>query len=182
MTPPGERGRRRPSGKSALEFALMLAVCFALVFGFIRPVVAAPVYVSSGSMIPTLGVLDRVFVNKLADDFSSPERGEIFLFEDPANGPDPLIKRVIGVSGDEVELRVGKLFLNGEPQNEPYVNQQTPDTRSFGPVTVPEGYVFVMGDNRSNSLDSRFFGPISEDDLIGEAVFRFWPVGRIGAV
>jgi signal peptidase I len=171
--------RRRSRLRGAVEFLLMLAVSFALVFGFVRPVVASPVFVDSGSMIPALQIHDRLLINKLSDDFSEPERGDIVLLEDPAGGDTPLIKRAVGLPGETVELRNGDLFINGEFVEEPYVKDSAPDT-NFGPVKVPGDHYFVMGDNRGNSLDSRTFGPVPEESLIGEALLRFWPPGRAG--
>ena len=176
--------------KSLVELPLILLISFALVFGFVRPVVASPFYVGSGSMEPTLHgcqgcTNDRVLINKLAYDFEGPERGDIVLLHDPEGGAEPLIKRVVGLPGDRIAVRHGKLFLNGKPRKEPYVVHRAcvrsmPLTCSFGPVTVPRGHVFMMGDNRASSYDSRFFGPVPEDSLIGEALFRFWPPGRLG--
>ncbi|MCA1688010.1 MAG: signal peptidase I [Actinobacteria bacterium] len=163
-----------------LEFLVILLVSFVLVFGFVRPVIAAPFYVGSESMDPTLEVWDRVLINKLAYDFVEPERGDIVLFESPEGGKDPLIKRVVGLPGERIELRNGRLFVNGEPEEEPYLRGRLPGATSYGPVRVPEDHVFVMGDNRNNSFDSRFFGPVPEENLIGEALFRFWPPGRAG--
>ena len=133
-------------------------------------------------MVPTLHVWDQLLINKLAYDIEGPERGDIVLFRDPE---EDLIKRVVGVPGDEIAVRDGRLFLNDEPQKEPYVAGETciryqPKTCSFGPATVPKGHIFVMGDNRAHSYDSRFFGPVPEETLIGEALFRFWPPGRAG--
>ncbi|MBA3424984.1 MAG: signal peptidase I [Rubrobacter sp.] len=157
-------------------------------FGFVKPVVADSRYVGSGSMIPTLKVghgtlqQDRVLVNKLAYDFGEPERGDIALFESVEGGEDDLIKRVIAVEGDIVEIRHGILYLNGRRQEEPYLKRRPEDHRSFGPGTVPENHIFVMGDNRAISHDSRFFGPVPEEKLIGEAVLRYWPVDRVGRI
>ena len=178
--------RRNVLLKSLLELPVILLISFALVFGFVRPVVASPFYVGSESMVPTLQVWDRLLINKLAYDLEEPERGDIVLFRDPEGGEEPLIKRVVGLPGDKIAVRGGKLFLNGDPRKETYVAGKTciryqPKTCSFGPVTVPKEHVFVMGDNRANSLDSRFFGPIPEDTLIGEALLRFWPPGRAGS-
>ena len=178
--------RRNVVLRSLIELPIVLLISFELVFGFVRPVIASPFYVGSESMVPTLQVWDRLLINKLADDVQGPQRGDIVLFRDPEGGPDPLIKRVVGLPGDRVSLRGGRLFLNGEPRKEPYVAQEpcvvgAPRTCSFGPVTVPKGHVFVMGDNRAHSYDSRFFGPVPEETLIGEALFRFWPPGRAGS-
>jgi signal peptidase I len=185
------RPRRNVVPKSLIEVPVILLISFVLVFGFVRPVIASPFYVGSGSMEPTLHgcqgcTNDRVLINKLVYDLKEPERGDIVLFRDPEGGAEPLIKRVVGLPGDRIVVRHGTLVLNGELRNEPYVVNRAcvngvPKTCSFGPVTVPEGHVFVMGDNRARSYDSRFFGPVPEDSLIGEAVFRFWPPGRVGS-
>jgi signal peptidase I len=171
--------------KSLLELPVILLVSFALVFGFVRPVIASPFYVGSGSMVPTLEVWDRVLINKLTYRFTEPERGDIVLFESPDGAEEPLIKRVVGLPGETLELRDGVLFVDGKKVEEPYLRRRAcvrgmPRTCSFGPKTVPRGHVFMMGDNRTNSLDSRFFGPVPEEDLIGESLFRFWPPGRVG--
>ncbi len=177
--------------RSILEIPVIFLISFALVFGFVRPVVAAPFYVGSESMDPTLHgckgcTNDRLLINKLAYDIKAPKRGDIALFDDQQGGEKTLIKRVVGIPGDELELRNGKLSVNGEPLQEPYVKNDPckpgyPKTCSFGPVTVPEDHYFMMGDNRTRSTDSRFFGPVPEDDIIGEALVRFWPPGRAGA-
>ena len=91
-----------------------------------------------------------------------------------------LIKRVVGVPGDEITVRGGRLFVNGEPQREPYVNKKFPDRSFYAPTTVPKDNVFAMGDNRANSQDSRVFGPVPKENIEGEAFLRFWPPGRIG--
>ena len=178
--------RRKALLKSILEIPVILLISFALVFGFVRPVVAAPFHIPTESMVPTLMVKDRLLVNKLAYDLNDPERGDIALFENQQGQKDPLIKRVVGLPGEELELREGELYVDGAPREEPYLKRDPckpgyPKTCSFGPVTVPKNHVFMMGDNRANSLDSRFFGPVPENDVIGEALVRFWPPGRAGA-
>jgi signal peptidase I len=177
--------RRSALYRSLLEIPVMLLISFALVFGFVRPVIASPYKIPTPSMVPTIEVRDRILVNKLAYDLESPKRGDVVFFENQQGGKTPLVKRVVGLPGDKIEIRGGKLLLNGEPQQEPYVVNRAcapfaPKTCSFGPVTVPRGHVFVIGDNRTHSLDSRFFGPVPEKDLIGEALVRFWPPGRAG--
>ena len=178
------RGRRKKSGGGLLEFLLILVVAFALVFGFVRPFVVEAFYIPSGSMIPTLEIGDRVLVNKFIYRFEEPERGDVIVFEsvepNPDGSRDDLIKRVVAVGGDEVAVRDGELSINGEPQNEPYVNGEFPDASFFGPTVIPEGRIFAMGDNRSNSRDSRFFGPVPVENIEGEAFIVFWPLSRIG--
>ena len=168
--------------RGLLELPVILLISFALVFGFVRPVVASPFYVGSESMVPTLKVWDRVLINKLAYDLEEPRRGDIVLFESPDGGEDPLIKRVVALPGDSVELHRGELFVNGEPQKEPYVNKNYPDRSFYAPTTVPKDHVFAMGDNRANSQDSRIFGPVPEENIEGEAFLRFWPPDRIGGL
>jgi signal peptidase I len=178
---PREHGRRSATRRTLLELPIILLISFALVFGFVRPVIAAPFYVGSGSMVPTLMVWDRILINKLAYDFAEPQRGDIVLFESPEGEKDPLIKRVVGVPGDTIEIRAGALYVNGRLQKEPYVNNDLRNLQSpYGPTEVPERHYFMMGDNRGNSADSRFFGPVPQRNLIGEALFRFWPPTRMG--
>ena len=183
--------RRRALLKGVLELPVILLVSFVLVFGIVRPVVAAPFYVGSSSMDPTLHgckgcTNDRLLINKFVYRFTEPERGDIVLFENQQGQEDPLIKRVVGLPGEELELRGGRVYVDGAPLEEPYLRHDPckpglPKTCSFGPVTVPEDHYFMMGDNRTGSLDSRFFGPVPEDEIIGEALVRFWPPGRAGA-
>jgi signal peptidase I len=182
----GRTRRAAPKqGGGLLEYVLILLVSFALVFGFVRPFVVEAFWIPSESMVPTLLVGDRVLVNKFIYRFKGPERGEIVVFESVESSEEDLIKRVVGVPGDEVAVRRGRLYLNGEPRKEPYVvedpcRRNLPKTCAFGPTTVPEGHVFVMGDNRANSRDSRFFGPLPEGNIEGKTFLRFWPPGRIG--
>jgi len=192
-------------GGSVLEFLVILLVSFVLVFGFVRPFVVEAFWIPSASMVPTLKYGDRVLVNKFIYRFTEPERGDVIVFQSVEGGKLPpeenpieriigffrndgpsrapredLIKRVVGVPGDEISVRRGRLFVNGEPQREPYVNKKFPDRSFYAPAAVPEGHVFAMGDNRANSQDSRFFGPVPKENIEGEAFLRFWPPGRIG--
>jgi signal peptidase I len=174
---------RRPATKKsggALEYLVILLVSFALVFGFVRPFVMEAFWIPSGSMIPTLEIGDRVLVNKFIYRFTDPSRGDIIVFESVDNSNEDLIKRVVGLPGDKIAVRGGKLFVNGEPQREPYTNKKLPDRSFFAKTTVPKNHVFVMGDNRGNSADSRVFGPLPEKNIEGEAFLRFWPPDRIG--
>lgn len=139
-------------------------------------------YIPSASMVPTLQVNDRVMVNKVAYSFGDPQIGDIVVFHRPDNAPDSefaeFIKRVIAVPGDLIESRNGAVFINGEPLDEGYLPFGT-FTSNLPPRLIPEGMLFVMGDNRGNSTDSRIFGPIDQDLVIGKAVVRVWPPSRI---
>ena len=186
----GEPHQDRKAAKKKLplplDFLLQLLLCLALLFGIVRPFVVESFYIPSESMVPTLEVGDRVLANKFIYRFEAPDRGDIVILNaGEGDTQETLIKRVIGLPGNKLELRHGKLFLNGQRQNEPYVVNEPcvrgqPKTCSYGPLTVPKGRYFVMGDNRANSEDSRYFGPVSGDDIKGEAFLRFWPADRAG--
>ena len=176
-----EKSRPAKKGGGILEFVVILLVAFALVFGFVRPFVMEAFYIPSESMVPTLEVGDRVFVNKFGYRFWEPEQGDIVVFRSVEGGEEDLIKRVVGVPGDRVAVRNGVLRVNGEPQEESYVNDGRPrDRSSYGPTRLSEGEVFAMGDNRGNSRDSRFFGPVPVENIEGEAFMVFWPPTHIG--
>ena len=182
--------------KSSWDVLLMLVVAFNLVFGVVRPFVAEPMRVPSKSMGPALEARDRMLTNKLAYDLTNPDRGDLVVFRSVEKGKNErLVKRVVGLPGDVVHVDRGVLKVNGEPQNEPYVSQKAQGSRGegrkgprkappgvnfFGPMFVPEDHVFVMGDNRAHSHDSRYFGPVPREKLIGEASLRFWPLDRLG--
>jgi signal peptidase I len=172
----------KKSGGGVLEFLIILLVSFVLVFGFVRPFVVEAFWIPSASMVPTLKYGDRVLVNKFIYRFTEPQRGDIIVFKSVEGDGQDLIKRVVGVPGDEIAVRGGKLFVNGEPQKEPYVNKKYPDRSFYAPTTVPKDHVFAMGDNRANSQDSRIFGPVPEKSIEGEAFLRFWPPDRIGSL
>ncbi len=175
-----ERPARKKKGGGVLEYLVILVVSFALVFGFVRPFVVEAFWIPSGSMIPTLQINDRVLVNKFIYRFTEPKPGEIVVFQSVDDPDTDLIKRVVAVAGDKVAVRNGRLLVNGEPQKEPFTNKNLPDRSFFAATTVPKGHVFMMGDNRANSQDSRVWGPLPKKNIEGEAFLRFWPLDRIG--
>jgi signal peptidase I len=143
-------------------------------------------WIPSPSMEPTLDVGDRVLVNKLSYKLHDVHRGDVVVFERPpraSTGEDgeikDLIKRVVAVGGDTIEAKEGEVYVNGERIDENYLEPGTP-TDNLPLKTIPDGQVFVMGDNRTNSEDSRIFGPIDEDTIVGRAFIRVLPITDIG--
>ena len=173
---------------------MVLAVSAALL---IRTFVVQTFWIPSGSMTHTLETGDRVLVNKLAYKFGDPKRGDVVVFKRPANDPgaiNDLIKRVIAVEGDRVSIRDEKVYINGKAINESYTSDRPTlpnvgcgagDTQGIDTpegMVVPDQHLFVMGDNRTNSMDSRCFGPIEKDSLVGKAFVVIWPPGRAGGI
>lgn len=164
---PEDVGYRR-FAKDILEVALISLLLF-----FSINAVSARIRVESVSMQPTLFAGNFVVVNKLAYQFGEPERGDIVVFEyPPAPEQDPYIKRVIGLPGEQVQIADGKVTINGVQIQEPYL---VADTQQGGEWTIPEDALFVMGDNRRNSSDSRSWGVVPMENVIGKAVVLYWP-------
>lgn len=156
-------------------------------------------------MIPTLEIDDRVMVSKLSYRFGEPHRGDVVVFENPygshedvafpravldavlealgirTSENEDLIKRIIAVGGDKFEIDDGRVLVNGEAIDEPYLADGAV-MADQDPRTIPDGFIFVMGDNRGSSSDSRVFGPVPTDDIIGKAMFRIWPIDRIASL
>jgi signal peptidase I len=153
------------------------AVVALLVAG--RAYFGEPFKIEGGSMEPTLRGGDRVLVDKRAYDDAPPRRGELVAFDAPG-GDGVLLKRVVAVAGDTVGIEDGLLVVDGRRPREPYADQKSIDSVYFGPVKVRPGTVFVLGDNRANSEDSRDFGGVPVDDVIGRARTRIWPPSRWG--
>lgn len=144
--------------------------------------VVQPVKVEGTSMQPRLFDHERIFVNKFVYHFAEIDRGDIVVFWFPREPNKSLIKRVVGLPGDRLEIHSGKVFVNERQLDEAYVRSQYFDNRSYGPVDVPENQYFVMGDHRSSSNDSRHWGGVPRENIFGRAVFRYWPVSRMGLI
>lgn len=173
--------RQAPSRPSTLRNVVEWVVIAggALLVAFvIKTFLLQAFYIPSLSMAPTLKVNDRVLVNKLSYDLHPVHRGDLIVFESPPNEGSQtkdLIKRIVGLPGDTVESSDGHVVINGRQLDEPYLQ---PDVFT-GPIektTVPAGRYWVMGDNRTNSRDSRFFGTIPKSLIVGRAFVRVWPV------
>lgn len=171
---PPEYGAR--PARILLEVAVMVAL--ALVISMVvRANVAQALWIPTGSMEPTIMVDDRIIAEKITYRFHDPSAGDVVAFDDPAGLEPLLLKRVIAVEGQTVDIRDGEVVVDGRILDEPYVHGSStrPGTVAL-PVVVPEGHVWVMGDNRENSHDSRFFGPQPVKAVEGRAVFIYWPL------
>ena len=181
-----------------IEAIKTIGLSLLLAFG-IRTFVAEARYIPTGSMEPTLLVNDRLIVDKVSYRIRQPKRGDIVVFNPTdaleAQGYDnAFIKRVIGIPGDTIEIREGEVILNDTVQQEPYT--ESPQSTSVESCiysgiqdpylaqekTIPEEHYLVLGDNRLNSLDGRCWGLVAKSDLVGRAVFRFWPIPRLGLI
>ncbi len=162
--------------RSAANLALQLAVLAALIAAFF---VRLP-QVSGLSMEPHIRSGEYVLINTFAYRFGAPRRGEIVAFRRDADARGVFIKRVIGLPGERVRIDRGQVYLNGVRLDEPYVEH--PDARSFPEITVAPSSLYVLGDNRADSEDSRVFGAVPEDRLIGRAVAGIWPPRMLGGL
>jgi signal peptidase I len=141
-----------------------------------------PVKVEGTSMAPLLSDQERIFINKFVYRFEPIQRGDVVVFWYPLDRSKSFIKRVVGLAGETVEIRQGRVYVNGKIVPEPYVPSQYEDLSDFGPVRVPKDSYFVMGDHRISSNDSRVFGPVASRYIYGRAVFAYWPVDHFGSL
>ncbi len=141
--------------------------------------VTARVRVDGHSMAPTFNSGEFIIVSKLAYKFGEPQRGDVVVFHLPRDPSQDYIKRVIGLPGETVDIRDGTVFVDSQPLEEPYLDDKT---RYTGTWFVPEGTLFVLGDNRNNSSDSHSWGPVPMEYIIGKAVFVYWPLASLGLV
>ena len=193
----GDEGKARRN--SLLDYAVIAVVAIGLAL-VIQAYLVKPYRIPSPSMVDTLEIGDRVLVNRVVYHLKELEHGDVVVFRWPRNRDVVFIKRVVGLPGDRLQAKDGKLYVNGVAQEEPYVhktNGVTDPTNPSGTIagttmaqpwglseeyTVPQGDYFMMGDNRTNSDDSRVWGPVPENDLIGEAFFVYWPLDRLGTL
>jgi signal peptidase I len=156
--------------------SVLLAIVLALL---IITFVVQSFIVTGPSMEPTLYSGERLLINKFIYRFTEPARGDIVVFHPQARPREDYIKRVIAVAGETVEIRDGKVWVDGGALVEPYIKE--PTYGQFGPVRVPRGKIFVLGDNRNNSQDSRYqdVGLVSLKSVIGKSALRYWPLHRV---
>lgn len=194
----------KQAGNSLVELVVIVAVALGLALG-IQALLVKPYRIPSESMVPTLEIGQRVLVNRLGARFGEPEVGNVTVFHPPA-GADTnecgarteedevcarpteeradvnFIKRVVAGPGDTIAIEDGDVILNGERQEEPFAEPCGGGSECDFPdeVTIPEGHYFMMGDNRGASDDSRFWGPVPEEWIIGNAFATYWPIDRVG--
>jgi signal peptidase I len=176
----------RRAGSAIKEWTIVLVVALSVAF-LVRGFLIAPFYIPSTSMVDTLEVKDRILVNRLSYRLHDVNRGDVIVFEKPEGAQfgdevEDLIKRAIGLPGDTLEFRECRVYVNGQLLDEPYTDGKCtgpPSTNSDpeqdGSVIVPEGMYFAMGDNRTGSSDSRVWGFVPEDKIIGRAFVVIWP-------
>ncbi len=149
---------------------------------FIITFLYQPVKVEGTSMQPELRDQDRLFVNKFAYNFEKISRDDVVVFYYPRDTQKSYIKRVIALPGDNIRIEDGRVYVNGQRVDEPYVPKRFRDTRSMADMVVPQNEYFVMGDHRSISSDSRDFGPVTRKLIYGKAAFIYWPADKVGVV
>jgi signal peptidase I len=167
-------------GRGLIETVALIGMAWVLAFG-IKTYIVQPFLIPSSSMEPTLAISDRVLVNKFVYRFTDPSPGDIVVFVSSEDGSTDLIKRVIAVGGQTVDIQDGAVIVDGRALDEPFVNKAYPDHYDAdAAVTVPPGTVWVMGDNRANSKDSRYIGPQPISMILGRAFAIYWPLERLG--
>jgi signal peptidase I len=169
-----------PSGARRILLEIIETIVLALVLFMAINFLTARIRVDGSSMEPNFHDGDYVIVNRMAYRFGDIQRGDVIVFPYPLHEEDDYIKRVIGLPGDHVAVYSGIVYVNGEALSEPYIMEK-PNT-DLAEVIVPDGYVYVMGDNRNASSDSRSWGPLQIEKIIGKAVFRYWPFSTMGLI
>ena len=189
LAEPAVPGRRSGLLDTAVEIGITVVVAV-LLYLVIQAFLVGTYRVEQVSMLPTLRPDQRLLIDKLTPRFGGYGRGDIIVFHPPGTPADstPYIKRVIGVAGDHIQLRDGKVWVNGVALDEPYLSTDGPHHGATEPLEpdfltswdVPAGTLFAMGDHRARSVDSRSFGMVALDQVIGRAWLRFWPLDGLG--
>lgn len=176
----GTGGRSRPLPRTVVEIVVIVAAAFAIAM-LVQLFLVKPFTIHQVSMQPTLMEGDRILLNRLVYHFREPRSGEVVVFHSPMHDTEDLVKRIVAVAGDRVAVDHGALYINGVAQEESYLLEQNVEG-DYPETLIPAGRVFVMGDNRNNSGDSRLFGPLDRSMIIGEAFVVYWPIRRWGGL
>ena len=172
-----QRPIRRELRAWARDLVIALILALVIIIFFYQPV-----KVEGTSMAPLIQDQERIFINKFVYRFEPIERGDVVVFWYPLDRSKSFIKRVIGLPGETVEIRKGRVIVDGKRLDETYVPPQYADYGNFGPIQVPENSYFVLGDHRISSNDSRIFGPVDRSYIYGKAVFVYWPMSSFGSL
>lgn len=178
----GDSESPKSTARFFLELIEIVLIAFALSW-VLRTYVIEARKIPTGSMLPTIQLDDRVIVDKFFfKRFDNISPGDIIVFHPPpsAHATEDFIKRVVGLPGDKLEIRNHTTYVNGQPLYEPFVLDKS--RNDFGPIVVPKDSVFVMGDNRNNSDDSRVWGFLPIQNITGRTLFRYWPIDHLGAL
>jgi signal peptidase I len=170
----GTRSRDRSLLGMVVEIVVIVAAAFAIAM-LVQFFLFKPFTIHQVSMQPTLVEGDRILLNRVVYHFREPRSGDVVVFHSPVNDKEDLVKRIVAVAGDRVAVHGGALYVNGVAQKEPYLREQIIEG-DYPEIVIPAGRVFVMGDNRNNSGDSRLFGPLEKSRIIGEAFVVYWPI------
>jgi signal peptidase I len=182
MTLSAPRAESRPRvWRAVWELLHDLSVAVLFCF-FLITFVAQAFRVQGTSMLPLLEDGERIIVNKFVYRFHPIERGDVVVFWYPRDPSVSFIKRVVGLPGDTLEVRAGEVYVNGRPVPEEYILPRFRDDETYPAVEVKKGYYYVMGDHRNSSNDSRSWGEVPEKYIYGRAVFRFWPLAKMGVI
>mgnify|MGYP005838228329 CR=1 FL=1 len=166
--------------KSQLRELLEVVVISVGIAAFLITFVIQAFYIPSRSMEPTLEPGDRILVNKFIYRFQEPKHEDVIVFKFPLDPRRDFIKRVIAVENDKIEIRDGIVYVNDKKIDEPYIKESFPG--NYGPYEVPAKHLFMLGDNRNNSEDSRFWGALPRENVVGKAMVIYWPLTRLNLV
>jgi signal peptidase I len=200
------RTGKQSAGGSLIELVVIVAVALGVALG-IQAFLVKPFRIPSESMVPTLEIGQRVLVDRISMRFSEPERGDVMVFKPPQGADENMcgvshpadqgcprstpgksdtnfIKRVVAVGGDRISIRAGRVILNGKLQQEPFIrpDDQCGICNLPQTIVIPKGQYYMMGDNRGASADSREWGPVPEDNMIGKGFATYWPPGKWGGL
>jgi signal peptidase I len=200
------RDGKQSTGGSLIELVVIVAIALGVALG-IQAFLVKPFRIPSESMVPTLEIGQRVLVNRIGEHFGDPERGDVMVFKPPqgadenmcgvshpAEQPCPrstpgksetnFIKRVVGLPGERLSVRAGRVYIDGKLQREPFIEPDPQCALCNMPeaIVIPKGQYYMMGDNRGASADSREWGPVPRDNMIGEAFATYWPPSKWGGL
>ena len=177
-----EEAENQPPAGWVMLRELVETIVLALIIFLLMRQVIQNYRIESSSMQPNFVDGQFILVSKLSYVLGEPGRGDVVVFNNPRDDSEDYIKRIIALPGDTLEIADGAAVVNGQPLDEPYIENRLPPNERHGPLVIDDGHLFVMGDNRTSSLDSRSFGPLDQDLLVGKAWLRVWPFDVAGLV